>query len=40
MDRSLQINNKAILNKYIPYFSVCRNWEENNFMDSHCSILY
>ena len=34
------IHNQAILNKYIPYFSVCRNWEENNFMDSHCSVLY
>jgi D-alanyl-D-alanine carboxypeptidase len=38
--RELIIHSRAILNKFIPYFSVCRNWEENNFMDSHCSIFY
>ena len=28
------------MNKFIPYSSVCRNWDENSFMDSHCSIYY
>jgi hypothetical protein len=28
------------LTKFIPYNNVCRNWEEDNFMNSHCSIYY
>lgn len=39
-NREVTIKNKAILNKYIPYLSVCRNWNEQSFMDSHCSFLY
>lgn len=40
VNREILIRNKAVLNKFIPYFSVCRNWDEQSFMDSHCSIFY
>lgn len=40
MNRTVKILGKSILNKYLPYSNVSRNWEENNFMDSHCSIFY
>jgi hypothetical protein len=37
---NFNISSKGILNKFIPYASVCRNWDEHSFMDSHCSIFY
>ena len=27
-------------NPFISYFNICRNWGENQFMNSHSSILY
>lgn len=36
----MQLFNKTVTNKYISYFNVCRNWGDNNFMSSHCSVYY
>ena len=34
------ILNKCIEHKFIPYINVCRNWEEKQFLSSHCAIHY
>ncbi len=39
-DRQIKVQSRSVANKYIPYSNVCRNWEEDNFMNSHCSIYY
>ncbi len=38
--RPMVLRNKTINNKYIGYFSVARNWEENQFMNSHGAVYY
>ena len=38
--RKVTIYGRSVLAKYIPYSNVCRNWEENNFMGSHCAVYY
>lgn len=38
--REVNIQSRSVTNKFIPYSNVCRNWEEDNFMSSHCSIYY
>lgn len=39
-DRRERLENKTIKNKYISYFNVCRNWDDKQFMDSHCCVYY
>ena len=36
----MQLRNKTVTNQFISYCNICRNWGENNFMSSHCSVYY
>lgn len=39
-NKKITVKNKTIQNPFISYFNVCRNWDENQFMSSHCSVFY
>jgi hypothetical protein len=36
----IELKNRAVINQYISYFNVCRNWGLNQFMNSQGSVLY
>lgn len=38
--RKVSIYGRSVLANYLPYSNVCRNWEEDNFMSSHCAVYY
>lgn len=39
-DRNEILVNKTISNKFLSYVNIGRNWDEKQFMDSHCSVYY